>query len=200
MKQLLTTLVLVFVVLAAQAGYKVGDEARDFALKNIDGTSVSLSKFAGDTKGAIVIFTCNHCPFSVAYEDRILALDKKYAALGYPVIAINPNDAKIQPGDSYENMIERAKEKNFTFPYLHDETQEIASAFGAARTPHVYVLEREKDKFIVRYIGAIDNNSDEPGAVTSKFVEEAVDALVAGKPVTTAETKAIGCTIKWTQK
>jgi peroxiredoxin len=198
-KNILSTLALLLIVLSVQAGYKVGDEARDFSLKNVDGKNVSL-KDLKNAKGAIVIFTCNHCPFSVSYEDRILALDKKYAALGYPVVAINPNDAKVQPGDSYENMIERAKEKQFTFPYLHDETQEIATAYGAARTPHVFVLEREKDKMIVRYIGAIDNNSDEPGAVSSRFVEEAVDALIAGKAVPTPETKAIGCTIKWSQK
>lgn len=199
MKHLISILTLVFISLAAKAGHKVGDEASDFSLKNVDGKNISLNDFQ-KSKGAIVIFTCNHCPFSVAYEDRILALDKKYAAQGFPVIAINPNDAKIQPGDSYENMIERAQEKKFTFPYLHDETQAIATAYGATRTPHVFVLERVKDKMIVRYIGAIDNNSDEPEAVTSRFVENAVDALIAGKPVTMAETKAIGCGIKWTQK
>ena len=177
-------------------GYKINDEATDFSLKNIDGRPVSLKDFK-DAKGFIVIFTCNHCPFAVAYEDRIIALNKKYSNLGYPVIAINPNDPGRVPDDSYENMIIRAREKGFTFPYLHDATQQTAAAYGAARTPHVFVLKIEDSKRIVKYIGAIDNNSDDASKASSHFVEEAVDALIAGKPVKTTETKAIGCTIKW---
>src|SRR5690606_32298897 len=96
------------------SGYNVGDKATDFKLKNVDGKLTSLADFK-DAKGFIVTFTCNHCPFSVAYEDRIVTLDKKYAAKGYPVVAINPNDAAAYPDDSFENMIVRAKEKNFTF-------------------------------------------------------------------------------------
>lgn len=106
-------------------GYKVGDKARDFTLKNIDGAMVSLSNYSVATKGAIVIFTCNHCPFSKAYQDRIIALNNKYRSLGFPVIAINSNDPNIEGEDSYANMQQRAKDKGFTFPYLFDETQEI---------------------------------------------------------------------------
>ena len=101
-------------------GYKVRDVATDFKLKNVDGKMVSLKDYK-EAKGFIVIFTCNHCPFAKAYEDRIVALDKKYKKLGYPVIAINPNNPAVQPDDSYELMITRAKEKGFTFPYLFDE-------------------------------------------------------------------------------
>lgn len=178
------------------SGYQVGDSVTDFNLKNIDGKNVSLAGLKNN-KGAIVIFTCNHCPFSVAYEDRIIALNKKYESKGFPVVAINPNDPVKVPEDSYSNMKERAKEKNFTFPYLHDATQEIARSFGAARTPHVFVLTRDGSAYKVAYIGAIDNNTDDPQAATQKYVESAVDELLAGKPVTTSFTKAIGCTIKW---
>lgn len=177
-------------------GYQVGDKAADFKLKNIDGKIVSLSNFSS-AKGFIVVFTCNHCPFSVKYEDRIVALDAKYKSLGYPVIAINPNDAVQYPQDDFSNMKKRAKDKHFTFPYLLDDTQATATAYGAQRTPHVFVLQKENSDFMVRYIGAIDDNADDANAVTVKYVESAVDNLLAGKSVTPDFTKAIGCGIKW---
>jgi peroxiredoxin len=129
-----------------------------------------------------------------------MELDKKYAAKGYPVLAINPNDPEIVPDDSYENMVSRSEEKKYSFPYLFDATQEIAMAYGATRTPHIYILEKAKDKYVVKYIGAIDNNSDEPEKADKKYVEDAVDALLAGKSVPTSETKAVGCGIKWKKK
>lgn len=178
-----------------QKGYQIGDDATDFKLKNIDGKMVSLADYK-DAKGFIVIFTCNHCPYAIAYEDRIIALDKKYKKLGYPVIAINPNDPSVQPEDSFEMMQVRAKEKGFTFPYLLDEGQKIYPQYGATRTPHVYVLNKENDKNIVRYIGTIDNNYSDPNDVSERYVEDAVDALLAGQPVSKTNTVAIGCTIK----
>lgn len=178
---------------AQSGGYRVGDVARDFNLKNVDGKIVSLGKMK-KAKGYVVIFTCNHCPFSVAYEDRIIALHKKYAKKGFPVVAINPNDKDIQPADSYENMQKRAKEKGFPFVYLYDETQEIARAYGATRTPHVFLLDKN---LRVRYIGAIDDNHEEPNAVKERYLENAIEALLAGKEIPRTETKAIGCTIKW---
>lgn len=180
----------------AQGGYKVGDKIADFKLKNIDGNFKSLEDFKNE-KGMIIIFTCNHCPYSVAYEDRIIALNKKYAALGYPVVAINPNDVKAYPIDSYENMIERAQEKGFTFPYLHDETQEVAKTFGATNTPHVYVVSNRNTFFKVEYIGAIDDNSHEPQSIQHYYVQDAVDQLLKNTPVTVSKTKALGCGIKW---
>ena len=178
------------------AGYNVGDKATDFKLKNTDGKMVSLADFK-DAKGFIVVFTCNHCPFAKAYEDRIIALNNKYASLGYPVIAINPNDPTQVDADSYANMQQRAKDKSYTFPYLVDETQNIAHAYGAAHTPHVFVLQKSGNDNVVKYIGAIDDNSDDASAVKQKYVEDAVNALLAGKPVPTSSTKAIGCSIKW---
>lgn len=177
------------------AGYKVGDPAADFKLKNVDGKTVSLSDFKS-AKGFIVVFTCNHCPYAKAYEDRIIALDKKYASKGYPVIAINPNNPEKSKEDSYDLMKVRAKEKGFTFPYLFDEGQKIYPVYGATKTPHVFLLEKTAKGNIVRYIGAIDDNHEEPEAVKVKYVENAVDALLAKKPVSVTETKAIGCSIK----
>lgn len=174
-------------------GYHVGDTARDFKLKNVDGKMYSLAGME-NAKGYIVVFTCNHCPFALAYQDRIIALDKKYASLGYPVIAINSNDKDVSPSDSYENMQKRSKEKQYTFPYLYDETQEIARAYGATNTPHVFLLDQART---VRYIGAIDDNSEDAGAVKEKYLENAIEALRKGNDVAVKQTKALGCSIKW---
>ncbi len=178
-----------------QTGYSIGDEATDFSLKSVDDQTYSLKQFE-ESKGFIVIFTCNHCPYAKAYEDRIIALDAKYKPLGYPVIAINPNAPVTQPEDSFDLMKERAAEKGFTFPYLMDEGQKIYPQYGATKTPHVFILQKENDKNIVKYIGAIDNNHEDANDVSEKYVEDAVDALLAGNDIEVKETKAIGCTIK----
>lgn len=177
-------------------GYKVGDKARDFSLKNIDGKMVSLAD-QKDAKGVIVIFTCNHCPYSKLYEDRIIEIHNKYAPKGYPVVAINPNDPNEQPEDSFDEMIKRAKEKGFTFPYLVDATQEITKTYGATRTPHVYLLEKKGKDHVVAYIGAIDNNHKSAKDADKKYLEDALADLMAGKKVGNNYTKAVGCTIKW---
>jgi glutathione peroxidase-family protein len=173
-------------------GYNVGD----FKLKNINGKMVSLADFTS-AKGFIVVFTSNHCPFSKSYEDRIVALDNKYALQGFPVIAINPNDPEAYEEDSFANMQARAKEKGYTYPYLADDTQTVSKMFGAIRTPQIYVLRKEGGKIIVSYLGAIDDNAQDPSGVTKRYVEDAVNNLLAGKPVVTTITKAIGCAIKW---
>lgn len=177
------------------AGYKVGDIATDFSLKNVDGKMVSLRDIKG-AKGYIVVFTCNHCPYAQAYQDRVVALDKKYKALGYPVVAINPNNPEKVKEDSFANMQERAKSNKFTFPYLLDDGGKIFPQYGATKTPHVYVLQKSPKGNVVKYIGAIDDNYEDAAAVKQKYVENAVDALLKGKGVTVKETKAIGCSIK----
>ncbi|MFN4082170.1 MAG: thioredoxin family protein [Bacteroidia bacterium] len=174
-------------------GLHIGEKAPDFNLKNIDGKMVSLASIK-NTKGYMVIFTCNHCPFSVAYEDRIIELHKKFAPKGVPVVAINPNDEERQPEDSYENMIKRAKQKKFPFVYLHDETQQVARTYGAARTPHVFLL---NSSLTTMYIGAIDDNHENAKEVNNKYLEVAVNQMLQNQPITQPETKAIGCTIKW---
>lgn len=176
-------------------GYKVGDEASDFTLKNIDDTMVSLSDYK-EAKGFIVVFTCNMCPYSVANEDRLIALDKKYKKKGFPVIAINPNDPEVSKGDSFEAMKVRAKEKGFTFPYLFDEGQKVYPKYGATKTPHVYVLNKKNDKLIVEYIGAVDDSSRNEQNVKERFVENAVEVLLKGEKPTKTDTRAIGCSIK----
>lgn len=176
-------------------GYKVGDIATDFKLMNIDGKMVSLADYT-DAKGYIVIFTCNTCPYAVMYEDRIVALDKKYKSKGYPVVAIMPNDTDIKPGDNLEAMKARAASKGFTFPYLIDKEQEIYPQYGATKTPHVYLLEKTDEGNVVRYIGAIDDNYKDAAAVNTKYVENAVDALLDGGEITETKTRAIGCSIK----
>jgi peroxiredoxin len=181
----------------APAGLKPGDAATDFKLLNIDSSMIGLSSYKQASKGAIVIFKCNHCPFSIAYEDRIIALHEKYAVKGYPVIAINPNDAVQYPSDGFSEMQVRAKEKGFKFPYLHDETQAVAKAWGAERTPHVFVVKKEKKKWMVKFVGAIDNNTDDAAAADKKYTEMAVDALLAGKEPEIKSVKAIGCGVKW---
>ncbi|HKK59895.1 MAG TPA: thioredoxin family protein [Salinivirga sp.] len=186
----------IFISTALMAdGYQIGDKVDNFNLKNIDGKMVSLDEMQ-DVKGAIVIFTCNHCPYSIANEDRIIELDKKYKKKGYPVIAINPNDPKIQPEDSFDKMKVRAKEKGFTFPYLFDEEQTVYKKFGATKTPHVFVLNKKGNEFVLEYIGAIDDSPRKAGKVNDKYVEKAVDALLAGNEPPLRETKAIGCSIK----
>lgn len=178
------------------AGYQVGDAVANFKLKNVDGRIISLADFSS-SKGVIVIFTSNHCPFAKAYEDRVIALNNKYASQGFPVIAINPSDPGTHVDDSFEKMKERASSKGYNYPYLVDEMQTTAKAFGAARTPQVYVISRSNGRFIVQYIGMIDDNPQDPAGATKFYVEEAVSNLIGGKPVVTMSTKPIGCAIKW---
>lgn len=176
------------------SGYQVGDLATDFNLKDVNGKMVSLKNYE-EAKGYIIVFTCNHCPFSQAYEERIIALDKKYQSKGFPVIAINPTDPEKYESDSYENMQKRAKEKGYTFPYLLDVGQKIFPQYGATNTPHVYVLDKTEQGNKVAYSGAIDDNAKNPAAVQKKYVEDAIDAIIAGKIPEITNTKAIGCTI-----
>lgn len=196
----LNAIILTFFMLSGATlneGLKVGDQAMDFNLKNVDGTMVSLAGNK-EANGYILIFTCNTCPYSVAYEDRIIELHQEYAPKGYPVVAVQPNSPEKSPGDSFDKMKKRAKAKAFPFPYLMDETQEVTRTYGATNTPHVYVLNREPgDKFKIAYIGAIDNNSKNAAAADQHYVQEAVDSLLKGKSVANTKTKAIGCTIKW---
>ena len=190
--RLMTLFAALMLVTSLSAQYAVGDKATDFSLKNVDGKMVSLADME-DAKGYIVIFTCNHCPFSVMYEDRIIALQKEFGPQGYPVVAINPNDPAANADDSYELMIVRAKEKGFNFPYLFDDGQKVFPKYGAKKTPHVFVLD---DKMTVQYIGAIDDNARDEEAVEDRYVAMAIQALQNGEKVDPAVTKAIGCSIK----
>jgi len=176
-------------------GYHIGDSATDFKLKNVDGETVSLSDFK-QAKGFIVIFTCNSCPYSIANEDRIIALDNEFKGKGFPVIAINPNNPAVVPEESFEFMQIKAKNKGFTFPYLYDASRSVSTAFGAAKTPHVYLLQKEERGNIVRYIGAIDDSSRNATEVKVRFLANAIYELLSGKEISVKETRALGCSIK----
>ncbi|MCS7005464.1 MAG: thioredoxin family protein [Cytophagales bacterium] len=190
---------LIFYLTTYAQGYKIGEHTSDFRLMNVDGEIISMKDFP-NAKGFILIFTCNHCPYSKAYESRIIELDKKYREKGYPVIAINPNDPEAYPEDSFENMQKIAKEKGYTFPYLFDESQNTAKRYGATKTPHVFVVRKVSNQYVLEYSGAIDDNSQNISQVKKKYVEDAVEELLANKKVTQHTTKAIGCSIKWKAK
>ena len=195
MKKLMILLLFLGTGLVYAEGYKPGDSASDFKLKNVDNKLVSLSDYP-DALGFIVVFTCNGCPYAKAYEDRIIALDKEFKDKGYPVIAINPNSPEAKPADSFEKMKERSAEKGFTFPYLVDETQDVYKTYGATVTPHVFILNKESKDLKVAYIGTIDNNYKDAGSADKHYVRDAVNSLLAGKSPSEKLTKAIGCGIK----
>jgi peroxiredoxin len=177
-------------------GYQPGDKATDFKLKSVDGKMYSMADYK-EAKGFIVVFTCNTCPFAVKYQERINALAKKYTSKGYVLLAINPNDPEVQPADTFELMQEKAKERGFVFPYLVDEGQKIYPQYGATKTPHVFLLDKN---LVVKYIGAIDDNADDASAVKEKYLENAIRALDNGTEPTPPLTKAIGCSIKSKKK
>jgi peroxiredoxin len=196
MKKVVLLFSILFITMTSFAqGYQVGDKAADFKLRNVDGKYYSMADFP-DAKGFVVIFSCNHCPYVVAYEDRMIELHKEFAPKGFPVIAINPNDSVLQPQDSFVNMQKRAKEKNFPFLYLHDAEQKVFPKYGATRTPHVFLLKRDGRDLKVAYIGAIDDNHQDVAKVENKYLSNAINAVISGRNPDPNFTRAIGCTIK----
>ncbi len=171
----------------------IGSKAPEFDLPATDGRGYSLHTFA-DRAALVVVFSCNHCPYVLLYEDRLIALHRDYQSAGVAVVAINANDAVTYPADSFENMSLRAQTKGFLFPYLHDETQQVAMDYGATRTPEVFVVDAGG---LIAYHGRIDDNADDPGAVTRHDLRAALDELLAGKPVSVPDTMPLGCAIKW---
>lgn len=167
---------------------------RDFKLKNVDGQYVALKNYP-EAKGFMIVFTCNHCPFAQLYPPRLNALNEKYGKLGVPLIAISSTDTITYEEDAYPKMVEKARREGFNFPYLFDGKQKVAKNFNAQKTPHAYVIWKEKGKWVVKYSGAIDDNGAEPEKVGIQYLANAVDLLLAGKPVQEKETKSIGCQI-----
>lgn len=194
-RALFTILVVLTGLVIVQAQLKPGDSAEEFILVNVDGKQVALSDYS-DQKGVIIAFTCNTCPFAKAYENRIIQLHQKYSGKGFPVVAINPNDEEVKPDDSFEEMQKRAADKKYPFPYLKDKTQVVYKAFGATRTPHIFLLESTGGKFKVAYVGAIDDNAMDASGVTKRYLENAINAVMTGQTPDPTTTKAIGCTIK----
>ncbi|MCF8225938.1 MAG: thioredoxin family protein [Bacteroidales bacterium] len=190
-----TALIAFAASMVTNAQLEPGDKAVDFKLPNVDGKMVALSDYA-EEKGVILIFTCNPCPFSKAYEQRIIKMHNRFSTIGYPVVAINPNDISLSPDDTMEKMKERASEKEYPFVYLKDNS-EVFKAYGATRTPHVFLLKNNgSGDYTVAFIGAIDNNAMDEKAVSEKYVEQAIISLEQGVKVDPEEVKAVGCTIK----
>ena len=172
---------------------EIGESAPDFNLPAVDGKDYSLADFA-DAKLLIVVFTCNHCPYVVGSEDRELQLHADYATKGVALIAINSNETENHPTDSFEHMVQRAKDKGFAWPYVRDDSQDVALAYGALRTPHYYVFDQDRK---LRYTGRMDDNPRQAGAETTRELRDALDALLAGNQPPVPLTNPIGCNVKW---
>lgn len=172
---------------------RIGDMAIPFNLPGVDGANHSFGDYSGKN-AVVVIFSCNHCPYVRAWEDRMVQIQTDYASKGVQLIAINANDAATHPEDSFPKMKERAREKHFNFPYLRDESQQVPRSYGAERTPEVFLFDKSGT---LRYHGAIDDNYDDPRAVKVKYLRNALDAILSGERPQTPETRPVGCSIKW---
>ncbi len=175
------------------ANVQTSDQAIAFSLPGVDGRTYSLSDFS-DKNAVAVIFTCNHCPYAQAWEGRFIAAQADYASKGVQLVAINANNAVTHPGDSFDAMKERAKAQGFNFPYLRDESQEVARAYGAERTPEIFLFDKNG---VLQYHGAPDDNYENPDAVQNAYFRDALDAVLAGKAPAVTQTPPVGCTIKW---
>lgn len=172
---------------------EIGQPAIDFDLPGTDGRNYSLKSFK-NARILVVVFSANHCPYVVGSEDRIIRFCKDYAPHGVAMVAINSNETQNHPTDSFEHMVQRAKERNFPFPYVRDESQDVARAYGALRTPHFYVFDHDR---ILRYTGRLDDSPRQPGTEKTHELRDAVDDLLAGREVRVPLTNPIGCNVKW---
>lgn len=170
-----------------------GDSAPDFQLPAVDGKNYSLASFA-DAAILVICFGCNHCPYVIGCEDRMIAFHHDYSGRGVVFLEINSNETEIHPTDDFAHMVERARDKNFPFPYLRDETQAVALAYGALRTPHFYVFDRERK---LRYTGRMDDNPRNPGQETTHELRDAVEALLQQQEPPVTLTNPLGCNVKW---
>lgn len=179
---------------------QLGAPAPDFNLPGVDGKNHRLADYAS-AKLLVVVFSCNHCPYVIGSEDRMIAFAKKYTPAGVQVVAINSNETELHPTDSLEHMVQRAKEKNFPFQYLRDDSQEVATAYGALRTPHYYLFAKDDSgRWTLRYTGRMDDNPRNPGQEKTHELADAVDDLLAGREPRLAITNPIGCNVKWRGK
>ncbi len=174
---------------------KIGSKIPYFKLKGVDEQEYSLDTFSGK-KILVVIFSCNHCPYVQAYEERIKEIQSEFNEKGLAVIAVNSNDDSQYPDDSFENMRKRANEKKFNFPYLRDEKQDLAKAFYASHTPEIFLFDKDRK---LAYHGKIDDNWKDINAVKNQYLRDAINELMSGEEISVPETYSIGCTIKWKQ-
>ena len=173
---------------------KIGSQLPGFKnLTATDGKTYSSEQF-GDKKGIVVVFTCNHCPYVQAYEVRMMEFQRKYGSKGIQLISINSNETENYPEDSFDEMVKRARQRGFNFPYLRDDDQAVARTFGATHTPEFFMFDGKKQ---LRYHGKMDDNHKDPSAVTASYLQDAADAILEGKEIEVPETYSIGCTIKW---
>lgn len=172
----------------------IGTKAPAFTLPGTDGKKHSLTELSKGKKSTVVMFICNHCPYVVAYQDRLVALALEYQHKGVVFAAINSNDEKNYPDDSFENMVEVAKRKEYPFPYLRDKDQMVARAYDVVCTPEMYVADAAG---VIRYHGGIDDNWKEPAKVTKRYLKNAIEDLLMGRPVKEATPHAFGCSLKW---
>ncbi|HEY4829982.1 MAG TPA: thioredoxin family protein [Solirubrobacteraceae bacterium] len=170
----------------------IGEVAPDFALPDTEGRRWSVASYDG-APATVVVFTCNHCPYALAWQDRIAQVANDYAARGVRVLAVNANDGERYPGDSLKAMRDRVSREQWTIPYLRDESQEVAREYGAKVTPDVFVLDAESR---LRYRGAPDADYDNPRE-QAEWLREALDAVLDGSTLERAESKPVGCSIKW---
>jgi peroxiredoxin len=170
--------------------------APDFNLPGVDGKTYSLASFK-DAKVLVVVFSCNHCPYVIGSEDRMIAFANDYKPKGVAMVAINANETEGHPTDSMEHMQQRAAEKRFPFAYVRDDAQDVALKYGALRTPHYYVFDADRK---LRYTGRMDDNPRTPGTETTHELRDAIDALLAGRKPPVELTNPIGCNVKWKGK
>ncbi len=170
----------------------IGDPAPEFELTDTNGTTWSVTD-SGAQPATVVLFTCNHCPYALAWHDRIAQTARDYADRGVRFLAINPNDSERYPRDSYEAMKQRVAAEDWPMPYLHDATQKVARAYAAEKTPHLFVLDADSR---LRYAGAPDADYDDP-MLRAQWLREALDAVLAGADPARPQTRAVGCSIKW---
>lgn len=170
----------------------IGQDAYDFSLPGVDGKEYSLADFA-NAQAFVLVFWCNHCPYVRAYEERTIALAKEFAGQ-VAFAAINSNDAEKYPEDSFEAMKQRAAEMGYPFPYLRDETQSVARAYGAGRTPEFFLFDNERE---LRYHGRLDDNHEHPELAQHAFLRDAIISLLNGELPHIAQTPPVGCSIKW---
>jgi peroxiredoxin len=172
---------------------EIGTQAPAFSLPGTDGKTYGLASFS-DAEILVVVFTCNHCPYAKAVEDRLVQLQKDYRSRAVELVAINPNDDKAYPDDSFEHMVERARQKDFNFPYLRDASQAVARAYDAACTPDFFVLNRQRT---LVYNGRFDDNWKQPERVQQHDLRRVLDATLEGRAPDFEPVASMGCSIKW---
>ena len=193
MKKILIPILFLTYISAAELEIGSGMPGMDYKLKDISGNTTTLADVKGN-KGTLVIFSCNTCPWVIRWEDRYVSIADKYTPKGIGVIAVNSNAGRFGGDDSLEEMVKHAKKNDYNFPYAQDPRSQLASKFGATKTPHIYLFDNND---VLVYRGAIDDNARDARSVDEPYLANAIDQLIAGNPIEKPISKAIGCGIKF---